>query len=1495
MPLKSQAQRGWMWANKPAMAKRWEKETPKGPLPKHVQHKAEGGVIDEDDKFLTLDNGAVIAKAGLKPTFRLPGYPEKPQPVAPPAPAYQSSLSIPDAARGAAETVAGLVSPTSGSPGASLVAGVRSLLPGSPGYQEELTRYNEAAAPGVWSAPSSVMTRPGVAFANLDTEQGKAAQEELADRGMAVAAGAGTQAPSIAGPVKFYSALDRYVEGLKVNKMPADQWVRTLTSGKIPNLRAEELQARGVHGFLQDQFHGSTLEGMTVSDPSRQITKSEMLAYLQDHPMPVKMSMLGITSENDPSYVHEPMLGQTQNDAAPSSWRIVHKSGQEVLDAAGNPLRFSDPHEAHVQAAVLSRQAVDPGYQLLPERAKQLVALRSDMFKALDERNAATRAAFTSLDGNAEWMPQVHADQEALLRKDFFSGTHKDPVSGKNMTLTETQRDLIEEVFRKSGSLGQARKASHDQRLNYGLVFGEPVQYEHLFRGPKNLPYAPGTYREHLLHSPLAEPWRADHYEGANLDRGLVADMTTAEVTFPDGKKATHQIEGQSDLHQTGLDEGYANPGRAEHFTRRSVKLADDAMKAPPRASPYGNNEWENLNMKRLIAEAINNGHEYISWSDGATAADRWSALHRNVAGARYNANLRRLTLVDPDSHTLTLADDIKPDKLRLMFSKSEADALLDPGAQARGRSSAITFPEPRDMVDPEHWGHVEMYDKRNVGAAKRLLGKGAEIELVPATHLSEWNVGGRIQWQADHARDTQVLALGERLQKEFERINPNLSERVGSGIADQYYKLRDAGAATPELTRMYDEWREAAKAYEDSKIPYVDGVKYPDVQSAKKAAYERYAPKAWRARITPEVRAKIQSEGLPFAEGGEVPDMRETDTHFHVGSYRISKKGLNKPTAESIRQYLACGGKVQKPKQHLAGGEFVLPVPPDAEAATRVNPGIPMSAEPGAWKQQAPIDPVAVGQAAGAAVQQATSNPVRDLANQSAASAAANNAQLPGLMSGVGPIGAGGVSDEALQFGVQPAPEPPPLLAAPSHATGAPVPGSATGILPTHMPGAPVAGATPAPPRRLTAEEQYQQYTNQFSGPLALANQGLAEFGSAARTAASEKSAGMQLAAEVQRHNAEAQEKSLQDVNLITGKLRAQQQAMFERVANNQIDPRRFLNDRTTGERIMGAIGMVLSGAGSGLTGQPNLAVQVVQAAIDRDIAAQKTNLEKEQTLLGYNIQQTQNELAAAKFTQAALWNIYAARLEANKDQLAGQLAMPEALAQIANAKVQASQAQSQAVLMMQQAASNKINALMGVSSYQALQRLIADGHASPEDYLLYPENIRKQFVKEPARVPVWVKDPKTGQTVHATDEHGTPRYNMGYNLRVVGNPEFKPESVQAKYEPIGDAMAAMQAYKQFVAEHRGGSWDPGVQQQARIRAERLDTALRHVMTGEDKPYKNITEQITRLVTVPAGVGKAFWNEHARTIEEVEQILDARSANITNQYTWNNDRPMMR
>ena len=45
--MQSQAQRRWMWATHPTMAKKWEKETPKGPLPDHVKESSIIKVLED--------------------------------------------------------------------------------------------------------------------------------------------------------------------------------------------------------------------------------------------------------------------------------------------------------------------------------------------------------------------------------------------------------------------------------------------------------------------------------------------------------------------------------------------------------------------------------------------------------------------------------------------------------------------------------------------------------------------------------------------------------------------------------------------------------------------------------------------------------------------------------------------------------------------------------------------------------------------------------------------------------------------------------------------------------------------------------------------------------------------------------------------------------------------------------------------------------------------------------------------------------------------------------------------------------------------------------------------------------------------------------------------------------------------------------------------------------------------------------------------------------
>lgn len=64
---------------------------------------------------------------------------------------------------------------------------------------------------------------------------------------------------------------------------------------------------------------------------------------------------------------------------------------------------------------------------------------------------------------------------------------------------------------------------------------------------------------------------------------------------------------------------------------------------------------------------------------------------------------------------------------------------------------------------------------------------------------------------------------------------------------------------------------------------------------------------------------------------------------------------------------------------------------------------------------------------------------------------------------------------------------------------------------------------------------------------------------------------------------------------------------ALDDASQNAAIDPQRYLNNLGVSGKTVSAIGMALSGIGSGLTGQPNLAVELFNKNVERDIAAQK------------------------------------------------------------------------------------------------------------------------------------------------------------------------------------------------------------------------------------------------------------------------------------------------
>lgn len=140
----------------------------------------------------------------------------------------------------------------------------------------------------------------------------------------------------------------------------------------------------------------------------------------------------------------------------------------------------------------------------------------------------------------------------------------------------------------------------------------------------------------------------------------------------------------------------------------------------------------------------------------------------------------------------------------------------------------------------------------------------------------------------------------------------------------------------------------------------------------------------------------------------------------------------------------------------------------------------------------------------------------------------------------------------------------------------------------------------------------------------------------------------------------------------------------------NGTIDPNRVWNNASTGNKVIAGIGVLLSGIGSGLSGQPNMAMKVINDTIDRDIEGQKANMGKTATLLEANYRRFGNMQAAEAATRATLLGTAQAQIQAigsNTQNGIAAGAMKQALSQIEMQK---------ASMMLNANISNRQNAVM-------------------------------------------------------------------------------------------------------------------------------------------------------------------------------------------------------
>lgn len=105
---------------------------------------------------------------------------------------------------------------------------------------------------------------------------------------------------------------------------------------------------------------------------------------------------------------------------------------------------------------------------------------------------------------------------------------------------------------------------------------------------------------------------------------------------------------------------------------------------------------------------------------------------------------------------------------------------------------------------------------------------------------------------------------------------------------------------------------------------------------------------------------------------------------------------------------------------------------------------------------------------------------------------------------------------------------------------------------------------------------------------------------------------------AEIYGNQAKRQQDLRDDYDEIGSRLHQQFEDTASRVAAGKIDPNQWWDSKGAGSKILTAIGMLFSGAGMGVAGHPEMAGKAIDEAIERNIDAQKTNLNNKNSLLG-------------------------------------------------------------------------------------------------------------------------------------------------------------------------------------------------------------------------------------------------------------------------------------
>ena len=122
--------------------------------------------------------------------------------------------------------------------------------------------------------------------------------------------------------------------------------------------------------------------------------------------------------------------------------------------------------------------------------------------------------------------------------------------------------------------------------------------------------------------------------------------------------------------------------------------------------------------------------------------------------------------------------------------------------------------------------------------------------------------------------------------------------------------------------------------------------------------------------------------------------------------------------------------------------------------------------------------------------------------------------------------------------------------------------------------------------------------------------------------------------------------QKALSDVNAEADKLR-------EDILNTKIDPNRLWRDQSAGQHAASMVGIILGGIGAGMSRGPNMALDVINRLIDRDVNAQTAELGKKQNALSFLMQKYNNLDHAQQALRISQGEVYKMQLDSQLSKM--------------------------------------------------------------------------------------------------------------------------------------------------------------------------------------------------------------------------------------------------